>query len=412
MMHPISIKFYLNDLKAKGAKHPIYLRITVDRKKSEIFTSHSVEPKDWDNEKQRTKKTTHINQELSETESQVYDIINQLEKDHKKITAITIKNYLTKKDKLNYKIVEYYETFLDRMKKAKEVADVTVDMYGYTKNHLEKFLHQKKKGSDIPIENIDYKFLYEFDLFLLTLKIGKSEKTLERNTVSKHHSRIRTVLISAMKEGYIFKNPYVDFRLKKTPSKRTFLDEEELNSLIAHKLGGNESLIKVRDIFIFSVYTGLRFEDAQQLTIDKIAKNKNGKYNLLIDQDKTNEPLAIPLLEPAVNIIKKYEILPERKIFNKVLPKITNQKLNLYLKVIADLVGIHKTLSHHVARHTCATTILISNDVPIEVVSKWLGHTNIKTTQVYAKITNPYLRKFADKIDAQNLEAAIKNKRK
>jgi site-specific recombinase XerD len=164
------------------------------------------------------------------------------------------------------------------------------------------------------------------------------------------------------------------------------------------KLGGNQSLEKVRDIFLFSVYTGLRFEDAQALTMDRLSKDKAGKTFLTIEQEKTNEPLVLPVLEPAVKIVSKYKSSPERKILNKVLPKISNQKLNVYLKVIADLASIDKKLTHHVARHTCATTVLLSNDVPIEVVSKWLGHTNIKTTQIYAKITNVYLQKVANNL--------------
>jgi integrase/recombinase XerD len=411
MVQPISIKFYLNELKAKGNKLPIYLRITVNRKKSEIFTTHSVPENEWDESKQRTKKNLVVNQSLNNTESEVYDIIHQLQKESKKITSIAIKNYLSKKDKINYGVIEYYDYWLENMRKANEVEGVTVDMYGYTQNYIQKFLTEFKKTNDTPIENVDFKFLSSLDLFLLTQKIGKSEKTLERNTVSKHHSRFRTVLINAMKQGYISKNPYVDFRLKKTPSKRTFLNEDELKSLIEHRLGENESLKRIRDIFVFSVYTGLRFEDAQQLTIDKIEKNKKGNYSLTIEQEKTNEPLAIPLFKEAVQIVRKYNSLPERKIFNKVLPSISNQKLNSYLKVIADMVGIKKNLSHHVARHTCATTILLSNEVPIEVVSKWLGHTNIKTTQVYAKITNTYLRQFADKIEKINSKAKKRKQR-
>ena len=269
------------------------------------------------------------------------------------------------------------------MRVAGELEEVTVEMYGYTKNHLQKFIQSTKKVDDVPIENIDYRFITDFDSFLLNQKIYKdTEKTLGRNIASKHHSRFRTILIRGIKEGLISRNPYVDFKLKKTPSKRIYLTEEELKKITDHDLGKNESLDRVRDIFIFSVYTGLRFEDAQQLTIDRIVKDKKGKYIMSIRQEKTNEELTIPVLAPAMKIVEKYSNSAERKILKMVLPKITNQKLNTYLKVIANLVGVNKALSHHVARHSCATTVLLSNDVPMEVVSKWLGHTNIKTTQI------------------------------
>ncbi len=403
MIQNPSIRFYLNEYKARGKKFPIYLRITLERKKAEITTGYFLELKDWDAEVHRAKKNFEINQKLASIENEVYEIVHRLEKEKKLLTANAIKNYLTKKDKLDLTIVEFYQKHLDRLKDAGEVEEVTVAMYGYTKKYLQAFLRDIKKVEDIRIENIDFRFLSDFDLFLLNQKIkaydkNETPKYLERNTVNKHHSRLRTILIRAIKEGHISKNPYVDFKLKKNPTQRTFLNQEELDKLIQHDLGNNESLKKVRDIFIFSVYTGLRFEDAQQLTTDSIIKDSKENYILQLTQDKTNEQLSIPLLRPAVSIIERYKACAERKIFKKVLPKITNQKLNAYLKVIADLVGIEKTLTHHMARHTCATTILLSNEVPIEAVSKWLGHTNIKTTQIYAKITPDYLQQLAKKV--------------
>jgi integrase/recombinase XerD len=399
MKNFVNAKFYLNEYKSKGNRHPIYLRLSYRKKKAEIATKYFLEPHEWNVEKERTKKNSIINKDLSDIENRIHEITMQLEKTNKPISAVELKKYLTKKEKFDREIIEFYDACLDRLFQAGEVEKVTVQMYGYTKNYLQKFLREIKGLEDFPVESINFSFLSDFDLFLRKQKINGSERGLERNTVNKHHSRLRTVLIRAMREGHIMKNPYVDFKLKKHPSKRTFLSEEELEKLTKHSLGGNESLIKVRDIFIFSVYTGLRFEDAQLLTTDKITTDKDGNYKLQIDQEKTNEPLMIPLFESAIKILKKYDNTPERVIFKKVLPKISNQKINSYLKVIADIVGIEKHLTHHVARHTCATTILLSNEAPIEVVSRWLGHTNIKTTQIYAKITNNYLQKIADKIE-------------
>jgi site-specific recombinase XerD len=398
MINTLSIRYYLNEYKAKGKKSPIYLRITLDRKKAEAATSYYLEPKEWDESLQRTKKNKQINEDLIANEQKVYDIVRNLEKTKKPITAHIIKTYLTGKDKVAAYLLEAYDKHMDRLEAGGEVEKETVQRYRESKAHLIGLL-QEKKLDDILIEHIDYKFISDLDLYLLKQKVNHGDKTMERNTVNKHHSRLRTILIRAMREGYIIKNPYVDFKLKNTPSNRTFLTEDELKEIINHPLGGNESLKRVRDIFIFSVYTGLRFEDAQQLTIDRMVKDKKGNYSLTIAQEKTNEPLSIPVFKPAVDVVKKYENTDERKILGKVLPKITNQKLNSYLKVIADLTGIKKNLTHHVARHTCATTILLSNEVPMEVVSKWLGHTNIKTTQIYAKITNTYLQKMAEKIE-------------
>jgi len=407
MINNPGLHYYLNSYKAKGRKQPLYLRITLNRKKAEVATKYFLELKEWDEANQCTRKNAEINEDIASTKNKVYEIIKSLEKAKTPVTAHIIKTYLTGKDKVTAYLLESYDKHMARLEMAGEVEKETITRYKETKVHLSDLLKEKKLD-DILIEHIDFKFISDFDLYLLKQKVNHDANTMGRNTANKHHSRLRTILIRAIREGYILKSPYVDFKLKNTPSNRTFLTEDELKEIINHPLGNNESLKRVRDIFIFSVYTGLRFEDAQQLTIDRIGKDKKGNYSLTIAQEKTNEPLSIPVFKPAVDVIKKYEDTTERKIHNKVLPKITNQKLNAYLKVIADLTGIKKNLTHHVARHTCATTILLSNEVPMEVVSKWLGHTNIKTTQIYAKITNTYLQKMAEKIEDKITIAKLK----
>ena len=397
-----SIKFFLNKSRNKGNRFKIFARIHYARKKAELFTQHSVEKADWLEEKERTKKNLQINAHLSAIETEVHEIVRKLREEKKIISAATIKNILTNKESSITHILQYYDSCIERLDAANEVEKVTVAMYGYSKERLAAFIKEKKKSNDYPIENIDYKFIQDFDLFLLNQKTYPgSEATLKRNTASKHHSRIRTILIRARKEGMIDRNPYEEFKLKKSPSNRTYLTQEELDALIEHDLGQNESLKKVRDVFVFSVYTGLRFVDAQQLTMDRIQKTKEGKYMINIIQEKTGEVLTLPLLPPAVTIMEKYHDSSERKVLNRVIPTISNQKVNTTLKIIANNVGITKTLSHHVARHTCATTVLLNNEVPMEVVSKWLGHTSIKTTQIYGKITNSYMQKIADKLEGK-----------
>jgi len=287
MLNSLTIRYYLNEYKAKGTpeekekakKYPIYLRITVDRKKAEVATNYFLQPKEWDESLQRTKKNRQINEDLSATEQQVHDIAKSLEKANKPVTAHGIKTFLTGKDKVEAYLLESYDRHMERLEKAGEVEKVTVTRYKETKTHLIGFL-QEKKLKDILLAHIDYKFLSDLDLYLLNQLVNHDTKKMGRNTANKHHSRVRTILIRAIREGHIIKNPYMDFKLRNTPSNRTFLTEEELKVIINHPLGENESLKRVRDIFIFSVYTGLRFEDAQQLTIDKIAQDKNGNYSL------------------------------------------------------------------------------------------------------------------------------------
>ncbi len=269
MISTLSIRYYLNEYKARGNKFPIYLRITLDRKKAEIATSYFLELKEWDESSQRTKKNRSINEDLSSTEQRVYDIAKTLEKAKKSLTAHTIKTYLTGKDKVEAYLLDSYDKHVERLDKAGEVEKVTVLRYKETRAHLVDFL-EYKRINDILLPHIDFNFISDFDLYLLSQTVVHGAKKIERNTANKHHSRLRTILIRGIREGHILKNPYMDFKLKYTPSNRTFLTEDELNEIINHPLGANESLKRVRDIFVFSVYTGLRFEDAQQLTIDRI----------------------------------------------------------------------------------------------------------------------------------------------
>jgi len=395
MIHNPSLYFYPNKNKPKGNKYPLYLRIILSRKKAEIATKYFIELKEWKEENQCTRKSGEINQDLASMIDKVYNIIKTLEKENKPVSARIIKDLLTEKYKFNTGLVESFDRYLNKLSLAGEVKQETISLFKVSKKHIQNFLLERGM-QDYPLEGVDFNFISDFDSFLCKQIVNHGANTMTQNTRNKHHSRVRTILIRAMKEGYITINPYRDFKLKGVAANRAFLSNDEILQITQHTLGGNESLKKVRDIFIFSCYTGLRFQDAQNLTMDKITKEKNG-WTLRIKQEKTGESLTIPLLKPAFQIIERYEESDERKVYGKVLPKFSNQKVNTYLKTIAELTGITKHLTHHVARHTCACWLL-RNDFTIEQVSKWIGHTDIKTTQIYAKISGDDLQKKATKL--------------
>lgn len=393
----ISIKFYLNNYKPKAGKLPIYTRLIYNRRKAEIATDFFVHKTDWDEKKQRVRKNDQMNEEIATIEKNIYDTLYKLRKEKRIITAHSIKSYYTKKDKIDISLLDYFNSHIDKITIDKELIKSSITRYEDTRDHLKEFL-EKNNLTDLSISQVQFKLISDFDSHLLKQPSIKSGKTLERNTVNKHHSRLRTVLIRAIKEGELVRNPYYDLKLKYTPSKRTFLSHEELKKISDYSFSHNRTLEKVRDIFLFSVYTGLRFQDAQNLRVEQITTDQKKNYFFNVVQNKTQQQQQIPLLKPAQLIFNKYDN-DERKITGKILPKISNQKLNTYLKEIAVIVGVEKTLSHHVARHTCATTILLSNEVPIEGVAKWLGHSNIRTAQIYGKITADYLTKMAKKIE-------------
>lgn len=390
-MSGFTFKFYLPKAKEALGKAPIYLRITVNRQKAEMTTGVVILAKDWDSAKQRSHKNQIINENLTELENRIYQIVTSFNKSFQNYSANDIKEKLQNKTPIDQFFVTYFQNQIERVISRNEVEKSTIKSYEKAKEYLLEFIESKFQKSDIKITQVDFKFISDFDLFLI-------QKGLQRNTITKHEKKIKSVLLNAQREKLIDFNPYADFKLKSLKGKREFLTQEEIDEIIKNPLADNLSLIKVRDIFIFSVYTALRFTDAMNLKMEDIKIDSDGNKYIMLYQLKTTEPVIIPLLPRALEIIEKYES-KEREITKKVLPLISNQKMNSYLKTIADLCGINKPLTHHIARHTCATTVLLSNKVPMEVVSKWLGHKSLKTTQVYAKISAQYLMKVANELN-------------
>jgi integrase/recombinase XerD len=358
MLIPYSVKVFLNkDKPKKDGMFPLYVRVILNRKKIELSTNISVTLNEWDAKLRRVKKDHEKNKEINTIEGDIYDHVKALQTQGKLYEVAQIKNLLKGKTDLEPKLTDYLAQFIFTLETSPNIKHSSFIQYKATQRHVDAFLMEKNEPN-YRLRQVDYRFLLDFDLFLKKKKVLGTQKIFTASTVNKHHSRFRTLLIRAVKENLIDKNPYQSFKLKNTPSTRTFLTQEELENLINVELD-NDSLSRVKDIFVFSCYTGLRFEDAQNLKMSQIQTNQKGEALISLTQQKTGHLVNIPLLKPALAIIAKYKN-EERIITGNVLPKISNQKVNTYLKVIADLAGIKKNLTHHVARHTCATTILIS----------------------------------------------------
>ena len=257
--------------------------------------------------------------------------------------------------------------------------------YFTTQKYLEKFLKEKMRRPDITLREINYKFVTSFEYYLKTYQPLDHEKPLGNNGVMKHMERFRKMINVALKNEWLEKDPFKAYKLKFTKYERGYLTEEEL-TVLENKLFDNERMQNVLDLFIFSCYTGLSYIDAVNLTPLDIVKGIDQEYWLVTKREKTNTPVKVPLLPKAIELIEKYANNVKCQAEGSVLPKMSNQKLNGYLKEIADVSSIKKNITFHLARHTFATTVTLSNGVPIESVSKMLGHTKISTTQVYAKV--------------------------
>lgn len=229
------------------------------------------------------------------------------------------------------------------------------------------------------IEELDYAFMSEYEFWL------KSVRKCDHNTAMKYLANFKKIVIRCIKNGWLQRDPFIAFKLTKREVERIALTESEIEK-ITNEVFQMEGTSIVRDIFLFCCYTGLAYADVEKLKKTDIVIGNDGEKWLISKRQKTDVTARIPLLPPAIAIMNKHANHPRCLEKNLVLPVLSNQKMNDYLKIIANQCKITKDLTFHIARHTFATTVTLSNGVPIETVSKMLGHRNLKTTQHYAKI--------------------------
>jgi len=403
-METYSFKYYLKkpiSIEAfdKQTKYKIYGRLIINRKKAEFYTNFSVTINDWDIEKDCLKNNVIIKEDLVDYEQSILNIRRNFIAQGIKPTASQIINAFKNKDNPteSNKVLNFFQKCLNDMDNEKRISRGTILHYKGTHAALKSFCVSINK-EQIAIGDIDYTFIKKYDFFLAKSYKAEQEKALARNTINKYHSRFRTILNIAIKENLIKNNPYHSFPLKNTKSNRTYLSPDELIKFKEADIGYNKSLDRIRDIFLFSCNTGLRFSDAMKLKMTDIKRNKANKPYIEIISTKTKDDVLLPLTRDAIEIIEKYESNNDRIVHNFILPQISNQKFNTYLKVIGSIANIEKDITHHVARHTFAT-IALNNGIPIEVVQKLLSHTDIKTTQIYAKLLTETVFKEMEKMD-------------
>jgi len=274
-----------------------------------------------------------------------------------------------------------------------EFAKGTAERYDTSLSHTENFILWKYNVTDMNIADIDYEFITEYEFYL------KSERNCCHNTAVKYVKNFQKIINICLKNEWIIRDPFLKYKAKVREVERDYLTLVELRT-ISKKNFVSERLKLVRDIFVFSCYTGLAYIDVKQLSPENISLGIDGIMWIFKNRQKTDGPSNIPLLPIAKEILDRYSNNPECINENRVLPILSNQKMNSYLKEIADVCGINKNLTFHAARHTFATTVTLSNGVPIESVSKMLGHKNLKSTQIYARVLD--IKISADMIVLKN----------
>ncbi|MCR8558866.1 site-specific integrase [Mucilaginibacter sp. BJC16-A38] len=386
MKTTFSLLFYLKRPKNyENGPMPIYLRITVNGKRAETTSGRECLPAHWNNTTGRFRGTKEevrsLNAYLDNLQTQVYDAHKILTESGATITAELIKNKLLGKSEKAKMLIA---VFKDHNKKVaalvgNEYAAGTVTRYETSLRHTQSFMEWKYQVADIDVKAVDHDFISNYEFYL------RSEKKCANNSAVKYIKNFKKIIRICLASGWLEKDPFVNYKAKVKQVDRIFLNADQIRQ-ISEKAFYTDRLNQVRDIFLFCCFTGLAYADVQKLKQSEIIKGADGEMWIVTKRLKTNTPTKVPLLPAALTILEKYSNDPFCIIKGKALPVSTNQKMNAYLKEIAGVCGINKDLTFHIARHTFATTVTLSNGVPIETVSKMLGHTNIKTTQHYAKI--------------------------
>lgn len=382
------IQFFSRKKKDPNARDcSLYVRITVNKRRVEISLKKQIDPLIWDDKRGRAKTRTEegrlLNLDLEHTRSAVTECYHELDKNQKVITAEMVKSLFLGEEKQEYTLLNLAAYHNTRFKET--LAQGTLKNYFTTVGYLKKFLKDKKKLSDIHLTELNYPFIIDFEDYLRTYTPLDHHKKLNNNGIMKHLERLRKLMALAVRLEWIDKEPFAQYQLKFKKVDKSFLTTEEL-ALIENKEIAIERLEYIRDLFVFACYTGLAYADAMALEPGHIQKGQDGKMWIRTSRQKTQVSVTTPLLPEALAILHRYKEHPRSNAFGKIFPPISNQRLNTYLKELADVCGIEKHLTFHLARHTFATSVTLANGVPIETVSKMLGHTKIATTQIYARV--------------------------
>jgi site-specific recombinase XerD len=387
LSNTFGISFFLKKRKDLKAQPAIYLRITVNQKRTEFSIKRTIDELNWNSVRGMAKGSknefTQLNSYLEKLRSRVVECYQELTLQKKVVTAELVKNTFLGTDLKEYTLIDLIEFHNQDMLSV--LAPGTMKNYYTTAKYLRMLLAKEYRTNDKYLSELTYKFILDFERLLRNHQPLDHQKRLHTNGIMKHVERFRKMINLAVTMEWIEKDPFLKHKKKKDKVQREYLSKEELQR-IEQKSFKIERLEQVKDLFLFSCYTGLSYIDVMNLKPSQIVKGNDGEYWLMTSRQKTSNMVKIPLLPMPVQLIEKYANDPKVVARKALLPNISNQKLNSYLKEIADVCDITKLLTYHIARHTFATTVTLTNGVPMESVSRMLGHTSLRTTQIYAKV--------------------------
>ncbi|MDL2282130.1 site-specific integrase [Parabacteroides sp. OttesenSCG-928-G06] len=384
----------------KNGEAPICMRISVNCQAVDISIKRSVAVDSWNQTRECCTSTGKVGKELNRyidtMRAKVLQIHRELEIDGIRVTADAIRDKLYGRDESQKTLIEVYTEHNKRCRAliGKDFSASTVEKFDTSLNTLKTFIKHSTKKDDILLKEISRVFIQDFEFYL------KAERNMQHNSALKHLKNLKKIVRIALANEWVKKDPFVGIQFKHDKIDVDFLSQEELDR-IKNKEFSIKRLEVVRDIFLFCTYTGLAFIDVKQLDSSHLIADSNGALWIRKPRQKTGNMCNIPVIQPAKTILEKYKEHPECLKKNVLLPVLSNQKTNAYLKEIADLCGITKKMSSHIARHTAATTVFLANNVSIENVAKILGHSSTKMTQHYAKVLDSSILRDMQSVEAK-----------
>lgn len=383
MRSTFKVLFFLKrDKQKKDGSVPVYCRITIDGKEARFGMKKNIDPKLWNvKEGKATGKSTEsseINALLEKTKAGIHKIYRDIQERENAVSAEKVKNIFLGIDSKQYMLLKAFDEHVEEKFNliGKRIVKSTYNRYYYLRIRLSEFLTEKYHLSDIPLREINYQFIRDFEMYLLIVRGNK------QSTIAQYLINLKKIVELAYKNEWIFRNPFINYKIEDEKSERGYLTQREVEILMNWKL--DKKLERTRDVFIFCCFTGLSYIDVFKLTKEQVNLSIDGQQWIMGKREKTDMDYFIPVMEIPKKILEKYK--NETFKDGKLLPVKVSLTVNRHLKEISDICGINKHLTFHLSRHTFAT-LTMSKGVSLESVSKMLGHKNIQTTQIYAKMT-------------------------
>jgi len=400
-----SILFYLNtSKKKKTGKSPIVGRITVDGKNTAFSTGMELFPEQWDAKQGlsigKSKEESDINTQIEKYRSDLTGYYKTLLETQSYITAETLKNALLRNTLHRNTLMQEFAEIIEEKRQAVGIliAFSTYQKYGQVYRLLKKFLSEKYGMPDIPFGQVDYSFIEAYDYYM------KVNLQFLPKTVMFYMKPLRTIVKRALNKGLLLQDPFFNYRPERPILKRRWLSMDEIERLMQVQMK-RETANFVRDMFLFSTFTGIAHADMVNLRHDNIHRQEDGSLWITLNRQKTGSVSHIPMLDLPLRIMEKYRNTNFAGRDGRVFKMTSVTNMDVQLKKIGKAAGITKPLCYHMSRHSFASSICLSQGVPIGTLSQMMGHQNIATTQIYAEITRTKINE-----DMTNLAERIQGK--